>query len=96
MNHLIALFYAFSIIGGGKLEWKNDGYCDDLNNNADCEHDSGDCCGVYSDWRFCLECKCISKHTYTVVWLRSWNFIVSQVNFNSFLNPNEPSQRIFL
>ena len=65
MNLLIALFYAFSTIGGGKLEWKNDGYCDDLNNNADCEHDSGDCCGVYSDWRFCVECKCISKHTFT-------------------------------
>ena len=31
----------------------------------------------------------------TVVWWKMWNFIVRQVNFNSFLHPNEPPQRIF-
>ena len=46
---------------GGKLEWVNDGFCDDMNNNEACQYDGGDCCGVYVNRRFCLECKCISK-----------------------------------
>ena len=45
----------------GKLEWKNDGLCDDLNNNEACEFDGGDCCGVNVNVQFCIECKCISK-----------------------------------
>ena len=46
---------------GGKLEWVNDGFCDDMNNNEACNYDGGDCCGVYSNKRFCLKCECISK-----------------------------------
>ncbi len=45
----------------GKLNWVNDGFCDDMNNNKACNYDGGDCCGVYTDKRFCFECKCIRK-----------------------------------
>ena len=46
---------------GGKPEWIDDGYCDDINNNEGCEYDGGDCCGVYMNKRFCIECECIRK-----------------------------------
>ena len=50
------------VIGnGGKLEWVNDGFCDDMNNNEACNYDGEDCCGILANKAFCLECKCISK-----------------------------------
>ena len=49
------------LVGGGKSEWVKDGLCDDMNNNEACNYDGGDCCGVYSNKRFCLKCECISK-----------------------------------
>ena len=45
----------------GKLEWVKDGFCDDINNNAACSYDGGDCCGTLADMRFCFQCKCICK-----------------------------------
>ena len=48
-------------LGGGNLDWINDGFCDDINNNEACEFDDRDCCGVHVDKRYCLECKCLSK-----------------------------------
>jgi len=36
------------------------------------------------------------KMVCALVWWQFWNFIVRQVNFNSFLHPNKPHQRIFL
>ena len=48
-------------LGGGNLDWMNDGFCDDINNNVACEFDDRDCCGMHVDKRYCLECKCLSK-----------------------------------
>ena len=31
--------------GGCYKGWITDGYCDDINNNQDCNYDGGDCCG---------------------------------------------------
>ena len=45
-----------------------------------------------------LNDRCHLEQTYivcTIVWWQLWNFIVRQVNFNSFLHPNEPPRRIF-
>ena len=57
---------AFEIlVGGGILEWIDDGYCDDVNNNDACEYDGGDCCGTRANKEFCLDCKCISKCLFT-------------------------------
>ena len=68
---------------GGKPEWIDDGYCDDINNNEGCEYDGGDCCGVYMNKRFCIECECIRKSyiprkiiIYIVMKGFLWNFRV--------------------
>jgi len=54
----------------GKDYWKNDGYCDDVNNNPAYDFDGGDCCkdasidegkkvwNGNSDAGGCLECRC--------------------------------------
>ena len=36
-----------------------DGYCDDENNNANCEYDGGDCCGDNVDTIYCTQCQCL-------------------------------------
>ena len=41
--------------------WIGDGFCDDLNNNKDCEFDGGDCCGLSAKKVFCVKCNCIGK-----------------------------------
>ena len=43
-------------------EWIGDGYCDDENNNAECNWDGGDCCGdnVFTD--YCTICGCFGKY----------------------------------
>merc|ERR1711934_616354 len=37
-----------------------DGVCDDVNNNAGCNWDGGDCCGATKiyDSKYCTECEC--------------------------------------
>ena len=39
-------------------DYIGDGYCDDGNNNADCEYDGGDCCGLDINTDYCFECNC--------------------------------------
>ena len=39
--------------------WVGDGYCDDGNNNADCNYDGGDCCGSNVSTQYCTECQCL-------------------------------------
>jgi len=41
--------------------WIEDGYCDDENNNAECQFDGGDCCNnSMENWDFyCSDCACI-------------------------------------
>ena len=51
----------FQNLGGGRPDWQNDTFCDDLNNVEACDYDVGDCCGMNIDRRFCLECQCIRK-----------------------------------
>ena len=49
------------IENGGAPDWIGDGFCDDLNNNKDCEFDGGDCCGLSAKKVFCVKCNCIGK-----------------------------------
>ena len=51
----------FKILDGGKLEWKGDGFCDDMNNNEACDFDDRDCCGINVNKKYCWECKCLSR-----------------------------------
>ena len=43
----------------GCNQWFGDGYCDDANNNLDCNYDGGDCCGSNVNTLFCSECQCL-------------------------------------
>ena len=38
--------------------WIGDAYCDDINNNLDCNFDGGDCCGSNVNTEYCTECIC--------------------------------------
>ena len=42
-----------------KEHWKEDNFCDELNNNVGCDWDGGDCCGSDVDTSFCTECACL-------------------------------------
>jgi len=46
--------------GCGSPQWKGDNYCDDENNNEECEYDGGDCCNNTMDgWdNYCDACEC--------------------------------------
>ena len=39
--------------------WQGDGYCDDVNNNAECNYDGGDCCGDNVILTYCSICQCL-------------------------------------
>merc|ERR1711962_288402 len=39
--------------------WFGDNYCDDENNNPECDFDGGDCCGDNVNTQYCSECKCL-------------------------------------
>ncbi len=44
---------AGSSSGCGKALFKGDGYCDDVNNNAACGYDGGDCCNTKNtNWNY--------------------------------------------
>ena len=38
-----------------------DGYCDDGNNNPECNFDGGDCCGNNVKTDFCSDCVCMEN-----------------------------------
>ena len=42
-------------------DWIGDGYCDDINNNAECSFDGGDCCGCIVNTEYCNECQCLEE-----------------------------------
>ena len=37
-----------------------DSFCDDENNNEDCNFDGGDCCGQFVNTQYCAVCQCMS------------------------------------
>ena len=39
------------------------GYCDDGNNNVDCQYDGGDCCGSCVVRKYCSDCQCLGGVT---------------------------------
>ena len=47
------------ITASGFDHWISDGMCDDVNNNARCLFDGGDCCGVNVWKQHCLKCECL-------------------------------------
>ena len=54
-TRLIAVFFSECALP----EFYGDEFCDDLNNNAECNFDGGDCCGTDVNKLFCNECQCL-------------------------------------
>ena len=46
--------------------YKGDNYCDDENNNANCDYDGGDCCGDNVDTSYCTQCLCLDPGNSTI------------------------------
>jgi len=46
----------------GKAAWKEDGFCDDGNNNCGCNWDGGDCCDSASNFDYCSDCYCLDPN----------------------------------
>ena len=44
----------------GKVYWIGDKWCDDINNNPECNYDGGDCCdpNARKQAPYCIECQC--------------------------------------
>ena len=70
-------------IGGCNTGWIGDGYCDDIDNNVECNFDGGDCCGPNVNTNYCTECLCLNENvtttnptgsTSTTTWSTSSNF----------------------
>ena len=49
---------------GGNKNWIKDRYCDDNNNNVECQWDGGDCCNnSMSGWdNYCTACQCLDPN----------------------------------
>ena len=39
--------------------WIGNNFCNDQTNNAECNYDGGDCCGVNVNTNLCFECACL-------------------------------------
>merc|ERR1711935_489270 len=50
--------------GCGSPQWANDQWCDDENNNSDCNYDGGACCfNNFSGWnQYCTDCACLDPN----------------------------------
>ena len=55
--------YLFTVVCSGAPNWIGDNFCDDQNNNPECNYDGGDCCGPNIDTTYCTECLCINDVT---------------------------------
>jgi len=74
--------------GGCRPNWIGDGYCDDTNNNEECEWDGGDCCqgdDAFDGWdQFCSECKCVDEpcEDSWPTWFCNRNWVKNMCNRN--------------
>ena len=70
-----------------KCDYQGDGYCDDSNNNADCDFDDGDCCLNPVNTQFCNECWCYADNTsyvsgkITGQHFFGWNLLLTYLDF---------------
>merc|ERR1712173_534766 len=53
--------------GCGSPQWANDQWCDDENNNEDCNWDGGACCNnTFGGWdHYCSDCECLDPNAGT-------------------------------
>merc|ERR1712156_842260 len=55
------------VSGCGSPQWANDQWCDDENNNEDCNWDGGACCNnTFGGWdHYCSDCECLDPNAGT-------------------------------
>ena len=46
----------------GTVSRIGNGYCDDENNNKECNYDGDDCCGLFVNTEHCTFCECHLNH----------------------------------
>ena len=56
---LIEVMMGLSAECSGNIAYLTDGYCDDANNNKECQWDLGDCCEPNANMDFCTSCECL-------------------------------------
>ena len=47
----------------GIPSWIGDGFCDDINNNPECNFDGGDCCLDIVVTQYCILCLCLEPES---------------------------------
>ena len=60
--------------GCGSPQWANDEWCDDENNNAECNWDGGACCNnTEAGWdNYCSACECLDPNAGTPTCEDKW------------------------
>ncbi len=51
-----------------RLDYLQDGYCDDITNTKECLYDGGDCCCQDADFSYCSECNCFATNVTETCW----------------------------
>ena len=69
ITHILTLYnptliftFPFALECAGIINWIGDGYCDDVNNNKECDYDGNDCCGLFINTEHCTFCQCHLDH----------------------------------
>ena len=61
-TNLIYITHFFFLECTGVVSWIGNGYCDDENNNKECNYDGDDCCGELVNTEHCTFCECHLNH----------------------------------
>ena len=77
--------FVLIFIGACNLGWIGDWYCDDENNNMECDYDGGDCCGPYVDTTYCDKCLCLNDTITQAPTIYNITIISMFIQFLNFL-----------
>ena len=59
----LCLLFSFLVSGCDYVALVGNGFCNDENNNPDCNYDGGDCCATNVNTNTCSECACLLIET---------------------------------
>ena len=74
-----------------------DGYCNDITNNPECNYDGGDCCHELADFSYCLHCECLTPPAAKMAAIMPKNLAASY--FSTFGNQDpgyQPSSNLIM
>ena len=58
-NFEIILLFSNNKECNGNVATIGNAFCDDANNNKECNYDGGDCCGLCKSTEYCTICECL-------------------------------------